>query len=91
MKVEPKKIRKKDHLTVCLSRVQAEIFLDMFGRDERFSDISKDLDEGLKPVMVYEVECSDCPRKFEVEVTERLEKKDLKDGGICVHCSDDYK
>lgn len=61
----------------------------LFGGE--WGDTLGDLKEGLQPEYIYELKCQDCPRKFEYRSNHILTEAQIKKGGICSNCWDDYK
>lgn len=58
---------------------------------KKFEYLREQLELELAPYYEYEIKCTDCPRKYTIKVKEPLTKAEIKKGGICVNCSDDYK
>jgi hypothetical protein len=91
--ITPMKTRLNDLIKLCyITREEAEQLLKIINKSKtKFSSLKLQIEMELKPIYQYEIKCQDCPRIYTYESLTIIPDAEIKRGGICSICSDDYK
>ena len=81
----------KRFVCVTLNKKEAKRLLSYLKEDDSFKEVKDELKKELAPQYEYTIKCQDCPRKYKIVSNEIISEAELKKGGICSICSEDYK
>lgn len=84
-------IKLKGFVNLFIEREVAEKLLKITSNNPEFESVKTQLETELSPRYEYKIKCRDCATTYLYACTRKLSEQEVKAGGICSRCSDDYK